>query len=168
MFPFVEGSIEPDVFRSMIADAYGTFNHPDVTPLVELGDGHWLLELFHGPTLAFKDVALQLVGRLFDHVLAERSDRVTIVGATSGDTGSAAIEACRDRDAVDIFILHPHGRVSEVQRRQMTTVDARNVHNIAVQGTFDDCQDDRQLRQRLRGLGCSQHEPSRRPFCRRK
>jgi len=141
MFPFVEGSIEPDVFRSMIDDTYGTFTHPDVTPLVELGDGHWLLELFHGPTLAFKDVALQLVGRLFDHVLAERSDRVTIVGATSGDTGSAAIEACRDRDAVDIFILHPHGRVSEVQRRQMTTVDAPNVHNIAVQGTFDDCQD---------------------------
>jgi len=141
MFPFVDGSIEPDVFRSMIADTYGTFEHPDVTPLVELGDGHWLLELFHGPTLAFKDVALQLVGRLFDHVLAERSDRVTIVGATSGDTGSAAIEACRDREAVDIFILHPHGRVSEVQRRQMTTVDANNVHNIAVQGTFDDCQD---------------------------
>lgn len=141
MFPFVDGSIDADTFRSMIADAYGTFEHPDVTPLVDLGDGHWLLELFHGPTLAFKDVALQLVGRLFDHVLAERSDRVTIVGATSGDTGSAAIEACRDREAVDIFILHPHGRVSEVQRRQMTTVDAGNVHNIAVQGTFDDCQD---------------------------
>ena len=96
---------------------------------------------FHGPTLAFKDYALQLVGRLFDHVLAKRRRRVTIVGATSGDTGSAAIEACRDRAAIDIFILHPKGRVSEVQRRQMTTVSSANVHNIAVEGTFDDCQD---------------------------
>ena len=100
-----------------------------------------LLELFHGPTLAFKDFALQLLGRLFDLVLARRGERITIVGATSGDTGSAAIEACRDRDAIDIFILHPKGRVSEVQRRQMTTVVADNVHNIAIEGTFDDCQD---------------------------
>ena len=101
----------------------------------------WLLELFHGPTLAFKDVALQLLGRLYDHLLAERAQRVTIVGATSGDTGSAAIEACRDRDRIDIFILHPEGRTSEVQRRQMTTVLAPNVRNIAIQGSFDDCQD---------------------------
>ncbi len=101
----------------------------------------WLAELFHGPTLAFKDIALQLVGRLFDHELARRGSKVTIVGATSGDTGSAAIAACRDREAIEIVILHPAGRVSEVQRRQMTTVDAPNVHNLAVEGTFDDCQD---------------------------
>ena len=100
-----------------------------------------LLELFHGPTLAFKDVALQLVGRLFDHELRARGERVTIVGATSGDTGSAAIEACRDRDSIDIVILHPAGRVSEVQRRQMTTVLSPNVYNVAIEGTFDDCQD---------------------------
>ena len=141
MWPFVEGAIDRGAFEEMVADAYASFEHPDVTPLVHLEDDLWLLELFHGPTLAFKDVALQLVGRLFDHELSKRSDRITIVGATSGDTGSAAIEACRDREAVDIFILHPHGRVSEVQRRQMTTVDSSNVFNIAVEGTFDDCQD---------------------------
>jgi threonine synthase len=141
MWPFVEGSLDRDDFTAIVGDAYATFDAPEVTPLTDLGDGTWLLELFHGPTLAFKDVALQLVGRLFDHELARRSSRVTIVGATSGDTGSAAIEACRDRDAIDIFILHPAGRTSEVQRRQMTTVDAPNVHNVAVEGTFDDCQD---------------------------
>ena len=141
MWPFVEGAIDRGAFEEMVADAYASFEHPDVTPLVHLEDDLWLLELFHGPTLAFKDVALQLVGRLFDYELSKRSDRITIVGATSGDTGSAAIEACRDREAVDIFILHPHGRVSEVQRRQMTTVDSSNVFNIAVEGTFDDCQD---------------------------
>jgi threonine synthase len=141
MWPFVEGSIEQSDFAAIVREAYSTFSHPDVTPLVELGDGIWLLELFHGPTLAFKDVALQLVGRLFDHELARRSSRVTIVGATSGDTGSAAIEACRDRKAIDIVILHPNGRVSEVQRRQMTTVLAPNVFNVAIDGTFDDCQD---------------------------
>ena len=112
-----------------------------MVPLRPLDDGLELLELFHGPTLAFKDVALQLVGPMFEHELERRGSRVTIVGATSGDTGSAAIEACRDRDAIDIFILHPAGRVSEVQRRQMTTVDAPNVHNLAIEGTFDDCQD---------------------------
>ncbi len=141
MAPFVQGSLEREELATMARDAYATFEHPDVVPLVSLGDDLWVQELFHGPTLAFKDVALQLVGRLFDHELARRSARVTIVGATSGDTGSAAIEACRDRDAIDIFILHPAGRVSEVQRRQMTTVDAPNVHNIAIAGTFDDCQD---------------------------
>ncbi len=141
MWPFVVGSIERDVFERLVAESYATFDHPDVTPLRQLGDDLWLLELFHGPTLAFKDVALQLVGRLFDHELSHRGRRVTIVAATSGDTGSAAIEACRDRAAIEIVILHPAGRVSEVQRRQMTTVMSPNVHNVAIDGTFDDCQD---------------------------
>jgi len=140
MAPFVAGRIEADAFARMVADAYAGFGHPAVAPLRQIGDNDWLLELFHGPTLAFKDYALQLVGRLFDHVLAARGRRVTIVGATSGDTGSAAIEALRDRANVEVFILHPEGRVSEVQRRQMTTVTAANVHNIAVEGSFDDCQ----------------------------
>ncbi|MBQ90049.1 MAG: threonine synthase [Acidimicrobiaceae bacterium] len=157
MAPFVGGSIAPGAFAGMVAEAYDTFDAPDVTPLVDLGDGLHLLELFHGPTLAFKDVALQLVGRLFDHELERRGERVTIVGATSGDTGSAAIEACRDREAIDIVILPPADRVSEVQRRQMTTVPSSNVHNVAVEGTFDDCQDlvkamfaDVAFRQRMR------------------
>jgi threonine synthase len=141
MAPFVAGSLTPDELRGLAAEAYATFDHPEVTPLVQLDDTTWILELFHGPTLAFKDVALQLLGRLFDFELGRRGERVTIVGATSGDTGSAAIEACRDRSAMDVFIMHPRGRVSEVQRRQMTTVDADNVFNIAVEGTFDDCQD---------------------------
>jgi len=139
--PFVGETIGAAALASIVDDAYSDFDHPEVAPLVELGADHWLMELFHGPTLAFKDYALQVLGRLFDHVLAERGERITIVGATSGDTGSAAIAACRDRAALDIFILHPHGRVSEVQRRQMTTVLSENVHNIAVEGTFDDCQD---------------------------
>jgi threonine synthase len=125
----------------LVADSYAGFGHAAVAPLKELDNGLWLMELFHGPTLAFKDYALQLVGRLFDALLTERGARVTIVGATSGDTGSAAMEACRDRDAVDVFILYPRGRVSEVQRRQMTTVGAANVHAVAIEGTFDDCQD---------------------------
>lgn len=141
MWPYVEGTIDRDEFAAMVADACACFDTPDVTPLRDMGEGRWLLELFHGPTLAFKDLALQLVGRLFDHELTRRGERVTILGATSGDTGSAAIEACRDRATIDIFILHPAGRVSEVQRRQMTTVDSANVHNIAIEGTFDDCQD---------------------------
>jgi len=141
MKPYVAGCLDEAAFRALIDESYAGFDNPEVAPLVPLGDNAWLLELFHGPTLAFKDFALQLVGRLFDHVLARRGERVTIVGATSGDTGSAAIEACRDREAIEIFILHPKGRVSEVQRRQMTTVDAANVHNIAIDGTFDDCQD---------------------------
>ncbi|MDE0194303.1 MAG: pyridoxal-phosphate dependent enzyme, partial [bacterium] len=143
MWPFVEDEIEREAFEQLTAEAYATFDHPDVAPLVPLDEdaGLWLMELFHGPTLAFKDIALQLVGRLFDHELARRGERVTIVGATSGDTGSAAIEACRDRDSLDIFVLHPAGRVTEVQRRQMTTVASPNVHNIAVDGSFDDCQD---------------------------
>ena len=141
MTPFLGGSIADDDFAAIVADAYAGFDHPAVAPLKQLDRNDWLLELFHGPTLAFKDYALQLLGRLFDHVLAKRGARVTIVGATSGDTGSAAIEACRDRAAIDIVILHPKGRVSEVQRRQMTTVLSPNVHNVAVDGTFDDCQD---------------------------
>jgi threonine synthase len=112
-----------------------------VAPVKKTGDNEYLLELFHGPTLAFKDMAMQFLGPVFDHVLNARGERVTIVGATSGDTGSAAIEACRDRDAIDIFILYPDGMVSDVQRRQMTTVTANNVHCIAIDGTFDDCQD---------------------------
>ncbi|MCU1484840.1 MAG: thrC, partial [Actinomycetia bacterium] len=110
MWPFVEGTIEQDVFAELVDDAYSTFRHPEVVPLKPLGGNLHLLELFHGPTLAFKDVALQLVGHLFDHELTKRGERVTIVGATSGDTGSAAIEACRDREALDIVILHPKGR----------------------------------------------------------
>lgn len=141
MLPFIGGRIGEAEFRRIVAESYAGFTHPAVAPLKQLEPGLFLLELFHGPTLAFKDYALQLVGPLFDAVLQRRGERVTIVGATSGDTGSAAIEACRDRDAVDIFILYPEGRTSEVQRRQMTTVTSPNAHAIAVKGTFDDCQD---------------------------
>ena len=141
MAPYVDGAIGETPLRAMIAGAYQGFGHPATAPLVQLDKCLWLTELFHGPTLAFKDYPLQLVGRLFDHVLAKRGKTVTIIGATSGDTGSAAIEACRDRDAIQMFIFHPEGRVSEVQRRQMTTVMSANVHNIALKGTFDDCQD---------------------------
>ena len=140
MAPFVAGSVAEAALPRMCADAYAGFSHRAVAPLVQIGPNRWLLELFHGPTLAFKDFALQIVGRLFDHVLGVRKGRVTIVGATSGDTGSAAIEAIKGRATADIFLLHPFGRVSDVQRKQMTTVDAANVHNIAIDGTFDDCQ----------------------------
>ena len=139
--PYVNDEVEIEAWRTMCADAYSTFGHRAVCPLVQIGDDDWLLELFHGPTLAFKDVALQLVGRVFDHLLALRNERVTIIGATSGDTGSAAIEAFRDRVHADIVMLFPAGRVSDVQRRQMTTSDAPNVRAVAVEGTFDDCQD---------------------------
>ena len=141
MAPFVDDAVHEDALLDILADAYAGFDHDAVAPLKQLDANSWVMELFHGPTLAFKDFALQVLGRLFDHVLTRRGERVTIVGATSGDTGSAAIEACRDRDMIDIYILHPKGRTSEVQRRQMTTVDAPNVHNIAVEGSFDDCQD---------------------------
>jgi threonine synthase len=141
MAPFIGDEVDADTFVRICHDSYATFRHDAVVPLVQIGDDEWLLEQFHGPTLAFKDVALQLVGRLFDHVLRERSQRVTIVGATSGDTGSAAIDGVKSCSNVDIVILYPHGRVSDVQRRQMTTVDAPNVHTVAVDGTFDDCQD---------------------------
>lgn len=125
---------------TMIDAAYASFRHNVVCPLVQIGDNQFVLELFHGPTLAFKDVAMQLLGRLLDHILKARGQRATIVGATSGDTGGAAIEAFSGLEQVDVFILYPHGRVSEVQRRQMTTVNAANIHALAVEGTFDDCQ----------------------------
>ena len=140
MSRFTGDTFEPSTLRSIIDAAYAGFGHVAVAPLTQLGPRHWLLELFHGPTLAFKDIALQVLGRLYDHVLERHDARITIVGATSGDTGSAAIEAIKGRERVSIFILHPAGRVSEVQRRQMTTVAAGNVHNIAIDGTFDDCQ----------------------------
>lgn len=139
--PFTSGSIRSETVRALCARAYAGFGHPAVVPLVQLESGLWVQELFHGPTLAFKDLAMQLLGLLFDHVLKELDERVTIVGATSGDTGSAAIEAFAGRERADVVILHPRGRTSEVQRRQMTTVLAPNIGNAAVEGTFDDCQD---------------------------
>jgi len=138
--PFVGDALSPEELRGLTEAAYGRFDHAAVTPLVQLDSRHWLLELFHGPTLAFKDVALQLLGLLFERFLSGGAQHLTIVGATSGDTGSAAIEAVANRAHVDIFMLHPKGRVSEVQRRQMTTVDAPNVHNIAIEGDFDQAQ----------------------------
>jgi threonine synthase len=141
MQDFVGDSIPSATLQTLCRDAYAGFDHPAVVPLIQLETGLFVQELFHGPTLAFKDMALQLLGRLFDHVLTTRDARVTIVGATSGDTGSAAIEAFAGRDRADILVLHPHGRTSEVQRRQMTTVQAPNVGNVAIEGTFDDCQD---------------------------
>ena len=138
--PLIDGEIENAALDGMIEHAYASFRHPAICPLVQLDDNLFLLELFHGPTLAFKDVAMQLLGRLMDHVLRQRDARATIVGATSGDTGSAAVEAFKGLDQVDVFILFPKGRVSEVQRRQMTTVASPNVHALAIEGTFDDCQ----------------------------
>ena len=140
MQPFVGDSLTPERLRELCEVAYGRFAHKAVTPLVQLDERQWLLELFHGPTLAFKDVALQLLGLLFEEFLARENGTLTIVGATSGDTGSAAIDAVAGRDRVEIFMLHPNGRVSDVQRRQMTTVRAPNVHNIAIDGSFDDAQ----------------------------
>ncbi|WP_349437644.1 threonine synthase [Pararhizobium sp. A13] len=138
--PFVDGEIPDDTFRAMIDEAYATFRHPAIAPLVQTGPNAFIMELFHGSTLAFKDVAMQLLGRLMDYVLAERNQRATIVGATSGDTGGAAIDAFAGRDRTDIFILFPHGKVSPVQQHQMTTSTASNVHALAVKGNFDDCQ----------------------------
>lgn len=140
MLPFVGEDLSEAELRSLCEQAYGRFAHAAVTPLVQLDAQNWLLELFHGPTLAFKDVALQLLGLLFEKFLTGSDAPLTIVGATSGDTGSAAIDAVAGRHGVDIFMLHPKGRVSEVQRRQMTTVLAPNVHNIAIEGSFDDAQ----------------------------
>jgi len=141
MSPFVGGSIPFETLSAICRHAYAGFDHPAIAPVVQLETHLFAQELFHGPTLAFKDIAMQVLGQLFEHVLEERDARVTIVGATSGDTGSAAIEACAGRDRIDIVILHPHERTSLVQRRQMTTVLAPNVGNIAIEGTFDDCQD---------------------------
>ena len=140
MHPFVGGCIPDEDLVELIRRAYGNFRHEAIAPLVQTGHNEWILELFHGPTLAFKDFALQFLGHLLDYSLEKRDQKVVIMGATSGDTGSAAIEGCRRCSNVDMFILHPHQRVSDVQRRQMTTVMADNIHNIALQGTFDDCQ----------------------------
>lgn len=138
--PFVGDEIPADVFRAMIDEAYATFRHPAIVPLVQTGPNAFIMELFHGSTLAFKDVAMQLLARLMDHVLTERGERATIVGATSGDTGGAAIDAFAGRERTDIFILFPHGKVSPVQQHQMTTSKASNVHAVALNGNFDDCQ----------------------------
>lgn len=140
MAPYVAGTIAPEALRAMLVAAYARFDHAAVAPLSQIGDNLFLLELFHGPTLAFKDLAMQLLGRLMQHVLRARGQRATIIGATSGDTGAAAIEAFRGLEQVDVFILYPHGRVSDVQRRQMTTVNTDNIHVIALEGTFDDAQ----------------------------
>ena len=138
--PFIGDEIPTADLRNIVEDSYAAFNHPEIAALESLGNEEYVLELFHGPTLAFKDFALQVLGRLLDYVLSKRDQRVVILGATSGDTGSAALEGCRHSDRVDIFILHPHNRVSDVQRKQMTTVTGKNVFNLAVEGNFDDCQ----------------------------
>ncbi len=140
MWPFVEGDMAREVFERLAREAYATFGHAATCPLVQTGPNEFVLELFHGPTLAFKDVAMQLLARLMDHVLEDRNERATIVGATSGDTGAAAIDAFAGRDRTDMFILFPEGRVSPVQQRQMTTATAANVHTLAIDGNFDDCQ----------------------------
>lgn len=140
MRPFIGGALDDADLKALCETAYGRFSHAAVTPLKQLDHQQWLLELFHGPTLAFKDVALQLLGLLFERFLAKRDTHLTVIGATSGDTGSAAIDALAGRAKVDIFMLHPLGRVSDVQRRQMTTVLAPNVYNIAIEGSFDDAQ----------------------------
>jgi threonine synthase len=139
--PFLGGEIAPDAFERIVREAYASFRHEAVCPLVQTRANSFVLELFHGPTLAFKDVAMQLLARIMDHVLAERGQRATITAATSGDTGGAAIEAFAGRDRTDMFVLFPHGRVSPVQQRQMTTSSAGNVHALAIEGNFDDCQD---------------------------
>jgi threonine synthase len=138
--PFVDDCIPAQDLRRIIDETYAEFRHNAVAPMVQIAANQWVLELFHGPTLAFKDFALQLLGRLLDYVLERKHQKVVIMGATSGDTGSAAIEGCKRCKNIDIFILHPHDRVSDVQRKQMTTVVGDNIHNLAVQGNFDDCQ----------------------------
>lgn len=140
MKPFVDGAVSDADLKGLVDQSYASFRHDAIAPLVQLDHNLWVLELFHGPTLAFKDFALQFLGNLLDYILERRQQRVAIMGATSGDTGSAAIEGCRHCEHIDIFILHPHNRVSEVQRRQMTTVLTPNVYNIALEGNFDDCQ----------------------------
>lgn len=140
MSPFVAGEIPEEDFKSIIDRSYDNFRHEAIAPLVQIGQNEWILELFQGPTLAFKDFALQYLGNLLDYILEKRNEKVVIMGATSGDTGSAAIEGCRKCKNVDIFILHPYQRVSDVQRKQMTSVLEDNVHNIALEGNFDDCQ----------------------------
>ncbi len=138
--PFVDGAIPDEDLRAIVNDSYADFRHNAIAPLVQIDQNEWILELFQGPTLAFKDFALQMLGRLLDYVLERRNQKVVVMGATSGDTGSAAIQGCKRCKNLDIFILHPYQRVSEVQRRQMTTVEGDNIHNIAVKGHFDHCQ----------------------------
>ena len=138
--PFVGNSIPKKLFRTIIDNSYKTFRHKEIAPLFKIEENLWMMELFHGPSLAFKDFALQLLGRLFDYFLKKKKQHITILGATSGDTGSAAIEACKDKETIDIFILHPHKRITEIQRKQMTTINSSNVFNIAIEGSFDDCQ----------------------------
>ena len=140
MSPFVGGEIDDVDLQQMIEEAYATFHHPAVTPLVQMGPNDWLLELYHGPTLAFKDLAMQILARLMDHVLTERGERIMIAGATSGDTGGAALEAFKTCDGIETFFMFPDGKVSDFQRRQMTTVGADNCHALAIDGSFDDCQ----------------------------
>ncbi|WP_078084805.1 threonine synthase [Microbulbifer mangrovi] len=140
MWPFVSEDLTEDEMRGIIDRAYANFRHTAIAPLVQTDHNEWVMELFQGPTLAFKDFALQFLGQLFDLLLKKRGEKVVVLGATSGDTGSAAIEGCRHCENIDIFILHPHNRVSEVQRKQMTTVLSDNVYNIALEGNFDDCQ----------------------------
>ncbi|MEM8644243.1 MAG: threonine synthase [Pseudomonadota bacterium] len=140
MAPFLEGDPCREDLEEVLSEAYDGFHHPAVAPVVQIGPNSFVLELFHGPTLAFKDLAMQVVSRFMNRALKRRGQRATVVGATSGDTGAAAIEAFRGLEAIDVFILHPKGRVSEVQRRQMTTATEPNIHNIAIEGTFDDCQ----------------------------
>jgi threonine synthase len=140
MKPFIGDDIEDSALTAITDSAYKEFCSDEIAPMVEIAPSLWLLELFHGPTLSFKDFALQVVSRMFDHVLSQKGEHITVIGATSGDTGSAAIEACKNRRNIDLFMLHPIGRVSEVQRKQMTCVKANNIHNIAIEGTFDDCQ----------------------------
>jgi threonine synthase len=142
MAPFMGRTMTADALQRILAETYegGAFDHSAIAPLVQVGPNAWLLELFHGPTLSFKDYALQFIGRLFDQILEQKSQKLTVIGATSGDTGSAAIEALRHCKNITTIILHPKDRTSDVQRRQMTTVDAENVHNLAIDGTFDDCQ----------------------------
>lgn len=141
IYPFVEGCVDSDSLAKILSEVYGGFGHKAVAPLQQIDHNEYVLELFHGPTLAFKDFALQTLGRLLDYVLERRHEKVVIMGATSGDTGSAAIEGTKACKNVDIFILHPHGKVSEVQRRQMTTVTGDNIYNIAIEGNFDQAQD---------------------------
>jgi len=140
MRPYLEGDPSADDLKAVLDEAYAGFHHPAIAPLRQIAPASWLLELFHGPTLAFKDLALQVVARLMNRALLRKGAHATVIGATSGDAGAAAIEAFRGLEAIDIFILHPKGRISDVQRRQMTTATEQNVHNIAVEGTFDDCQ----------------------------
>lgn len=142
MSPFIGNAITASTLQQLLVDTYdgGAFNHTAIAPLTQIGPSAWILELFHGPTLSFKDYALQFIGRLFDHILEQKKEKLTIIGATSGDTGSAAIEACKGCKNINTFILHPKDRTSEVQRRQMTTVNAPNIRNIAIEGNFDDCQ----------------------------